>query len=200
MPERKLGNNSHQNDDDCELKDLSQGAEFRPVSLTQQTIALVRKNLINKLRTPVGTILELFSPAVFILILVLGYDLSEKNRTFASVQKYVDWEFDLPNEVISTVLSDIREESSSNDIGSTVGLDKFHVQRNLLRYQAHLSNNLFHEGGSRENLLINNIDDDSSYDLFTNIFPTLNADGKMIQRSSLQLFQEEVSEFLYTSI
>ena len=197
MHKRKLGKNSHQNHD--ERKDLGRGNEFiRPVSLMQQIIALVRKNLINKLRTPLGTILELFSPAVFILILVLGYDLGEKNRTFASAQKYVDWEFDLPNEAFSTVLSGIRDESSSNGIGSSDGLGKFHVRRNLLRDKAHISNNLFHEEESRENHLNDNIVDDSNHDMFRKFaIRALHAAGPTIKMSSLQLFQDEVSEFLY---
>lgn len=88
-------------------KDSNELKEFRHVSLTQQIIALVRKNLINKLRTPVETMLELFSPAVFMLILVVGYNLNEEHRRFALMREYTAWKLDLPNEILSTALLDL---------------------------------------------------------------------------------------------
>lgn len=76
--------------------------EYKPASCFQQTRALVRKNFLNKIRTPVSTFLELLSPAIFMLILVLGYSLSEERNV--SSRSYAKWEFDFPNEVLTTSL------------------------------------------------------------------------------------------------
>ncbi len=88
---------------DAEYED-GNDIEYEPASCMQQTMALIRKNLLNKLRTPAGSILELVSPAIFMLILVLGYSLSEEE--FRDVGKYSEWEFDLPDERLTSAVID----------------------------------------------------------------------------------------------
>ncbi len=90
--------------------------EYQPASCMQQTRALIAKNLLNKVRTPMGTILELLSPALFMWVLVFGYSLSEER--FRNMGSYAQWEFDLPNEILgSNILSLIDEtaQTSTND-------------------------------------------------------------------------------------
>ena len=106
--------------------------EYEPASCMQQTIALVRKNVLNKMRTPVGTVLELVSPALFILILVLGYSLSEEE--FVEVGKYDEWEFDLPNQILTGALLGVLSEGigDSTDLPGNLTINSFAGRRNLL--------------------------------------------------------------------
>lgn len=110
--------------------------EYEPASCMQQTITLVRKNLLNKKRTPVGTILELASPSIFMLILVLGYSLSEES--YRDVGKYDEWDFDLPNDVLTGAVID----AISGGIGNNT-LDLLPSRRNLLERKLSKLNHLF---------------------------------------------------------
>jgi len=76
--------------------------EYKPASCMQQTLALVHKNLLNKIRTPVSFFFELFAPALFMWVLVLGYSLSEERSVSSSI--YSNWKFDLADELLGTQL------------------------------------------------------------------------------------------------
>jgi hypothetical protein len=86
---------------------------YQPASCMAQTTALVRKNLLNKIRTPTSTIFELFSPALFMMVLVLGYSLSEES--FRDEGIYSSWDFSLPNPVLTSSLFSILGDSVDVD-------------------------------------------------------------------------------------
>ncbi len=122
--------------------------EYKPASCFQQTRALVRKNLLNKIRTPVSTFLELLSPAIFMLILVLGYSLSEERNV--SSRSYAELEFDFPNEVLTTsLLSFIGASGVVGNVldairdGVSSGMSGQLPQRNLLERKLSTLDHLF---------------------------------------------------------
>ena len=89
--------------------------EYQPASCMQQTRALVRKNILNKVRTPMGTLLELLSPALFMWIPVLAFSLSEER--VRSGGSYTQWEFNLPNSILaSNILSVLGEKDFDIDL------------------------------------------------------------------------------------
>lgn len=59
-----------------------------------QTRALIMKNLLGKIRTPMPTFVELFSPVLMMLVLVAAYSLSSVIHKDARI--YSDWTLDIP--------------------------------------------------------------------------------------------------------
>lgn len=100
-----------------ENEPLSSYPNTQEGSWHQQTRALLYKNLLLKTRTPIATFLELFSPALFMYILVLGYTLSEIR--FKEARTYASWEFDFPSPLVTSLLENLELES----IGGNGGLD-----------------------------------------------------------------------------
>eukprot|EP00551_Chaetoceros_affinis_P007272 CAMPEP_0203672206 /NCGR_PEP_ID=MMETSP0090-20130426/7774_1 /ASSEMBLY_ACC=CAM_ASM_001088 /TAXON_ID=426623 /ORGANISM="Chaetoceros affinis, Strain CCMP159" /LENGTH=2044 /DNA_ID=CAMNT_0050537473 /DNA_START=44 /DNA_END=6178 /DNA_ORIENTATION=- len=92
-------------------------SEYRPASCFQQTRALIAKNVLNKVRTPVGTLLEIISPALFMWVLVIGYGLSEER--FRNMGSYAKWNFNIPNEVLGSNILSLLDEGLNglNPIG-----------------------------------------------------------------------------------
>jgi hypothetical protein len=126
--------------------------EYKPASCMQQTMALVRKNLLNKMRTPTGTILELISPALFMFILVLGYTLSDVNYRLERV--YTQWRFDIPGGLIGSAITSVL---GGVDLGDTVLGDLGGVGESL-GVQSSIASSLLEKKLSRFDYLFNEFD------------------------------------------
>jgi hypothetical protein len=75
----------------------------KQVSGFVQTLALLRKNLLTRYRTPTGTFFELFSPLMMLLILASAYTLSE--ITYKDAKMYSSITFDIPGPWLDLVQS-----------------------------------------------------------------------------------------------
>lgn len=140
MEKEHTHNSQHMN------KNTIEDHDKKPASCMQQVRALVRKNFLNKIRTPISTFLELLSPAIFMLILVLGYNLSEERYRDAGT--YSQLVFDLPNPVITSSILNILGVS---DVVNTLGDFKIDARR------------ILHPGLTKLNILLDK-NDDFSFD------------------------------------
>ena len=96
----------------------------------RQVGALVSKNFLTKLRTPIPTFFELFSPALMMLVLVAAYSLSE--ITEKDAKQYTTIEVDIPGPWLDLVqeaarildIGDIFNNSTNNNgtSGALTGL------------------------------------------------------------------------------
>ena len=109
--------------------DQEEEQQLRGGKWHQQTSALLRKNLLLKTRAPIGTFLELFSPAIFMLILVFGYELSEIK--YRDSKTYTSWDLDFPNEVWSDLIGVDLEGAFLEDIEIDSFLDSNNTDLNL---------------------------------------------------------------------
>lgn len=80
-----------------------------------QVGALVRKNLLSKWRTPLGTFFEIFSPVLMMLVLVAAYQLSEV--TTKSAEQYNQIAVSLPGPYIELVSQAVSFLGGDGDIG-----------------------------------------------------------------------------------
>ena len=82
-----------QHDDDNKGGRHNDGHELRMLGY-MQIMALVRKNILVKYRTPTATVFELFSPLLMMFILASAYTLSE--ITYKTAKEYTTTNFDIP--------------------------------------------------------------------------------------------------------
>ena len=104
-----------------------------------QIMALVRKNLLIKYRTPTATLFELFSPLLMMLILAAAFTLSE--ITYKTAKEYTTTTFDLPGpwfDILQNSASMFILQNNNNgsvrdvNLGKNVTGDR---QRRLLKHR-----------------------------------------------------------------
>ena len=87
-----------------------------------QVMALLRKNLLTKYRTPSATVFELFSPLMMMLILAAAYTLSE--ITYEDARQYTDIQINVPGPWTDLLRTSLGLLSESNGLSDVIGGDR----------------------------------------------------------------------------
>jgi hypothetical protein len=97
-----------------------------------QILALLRKNLLTKYRSPTATFFELFSPVLMTLVLAAAYTVTE--ITFKEAQMYSEISFDVPGPWLDLIQRSTDLFTATEEAGSG-SRRKLRREPNLMEFQ-----------------------------------------------------------------
>jgi hypothetical protein len=125
-----------------------------------QVLALLRKNLLTRYRTPTGTFFELFSPLLMLLILASAYTLSEV--TYKDAKIYSSITLDIPGPWLDLV------QSSSSILSNE---ERRNIRSRQLRRQVEQSSTEEWDGETDWNDIFSGLQDNVHRKLLDNLEP-----------------------------
>jgi len=95
----------------------------------EQTLALVEKNVLQKIRSPITTLFELTSPTLIVLLLVFLRNTSQSIHTDESI--YASLALSLPGPILTQYLNFITETDDCENVANNCGKSPYLMDSNI---------------------------------------------------------------------